>query len=174
MMMIFLLLGCGKTDAEKSLSFSWTGGDFDFTTTAADDSCLDGALEALFMPSGPETPQQFEYPVYLPDFDELPISYEIDLREPFVSMPVTVDAADSAMLSANGVIDEVELGELSYGEPIISKHDKTVHPPWYPSQGGVDVGLRVHNTLTDQSDPVPFVPGRGRRVLWCSAARKTC
>jgi len=120
MMMIFLLLGCGKTDAEKSLSFSWTGGDFDFTTTAADDSCLDGALEALFMPSGPETPQQFEYPIYLPDFDELPISYEIDLREPFVSMPVTVDADGSAMLSASGVIDEVELGEQSYGDCVVT------------------------------------------------------
>mgnify|MGYP007125927303 FL=1 len=51
-------------------------------------------------------------------------------------------------------------GQLSYGEPVISKKDKTEHPPWYPSQAGVDLGLRVHNTLTDQSDPVPFVPGR--------------
>ena len=55
-------------------------------------------------------------------------------------------------------------GELSYGEPIISKHDKTVHPPWYPSQAGQDLGLRVHNTLTETT--VPFIPGRGKRVLW--------
>jgi len=68
---------------------------------------------------------------------------------------------------ADGMVCPCNLfGELSFGEPIISKKDKTEHPPWYPSQGGVDVGLRVHNTLTDQSDPVPFVPGRGRRVLW--------
>ncbi len=57
-------------------------------------------------------------------------------------------------------------GDLSFGEPVISKKEKTEHPPWYPSQAGVDVGLRVHNTLTDQSDPIPFIPGRGRRVLW--------
>lgn len=55
-------------------------------------------------------------------------------------------------------------GDLSFGEPVISKHDKTVHPPWYPSQIGEDLGLRVHNTLTETT--VPFVPGRGRRVLW--------
>ena len=119
-MILLLTLGCAKTDEEKSLGFTWTGGDFDFTTTAADDSCLDGALEALFMPGGPETPQQFEYPVYLPSFDEVPLSYEIDLREPFVSMPVTVDANGEGILSASGVIDPVLLGEVAYGDCVVT------------------------------------------------------
>jgi cysteinyl-tRNA synthetase len=68
---------------------------------------------------------------------------------------------------AEGLVCPCNLfGDLSYGEPIISKKEKTEHPPWYPSQAGEDLGLRVHNTLTDQSDLMPFVPGRGRRVLW--------
>ena len=120
MRLLLLAVGCGKTDEEKSLGFSWDGGDFDFTTTAADDACLDGALEALFMPGGPETPQEFEYPIYLPAFDELPMSYDVDLREPFVGMPVTVDPGDAGMLSATGVMDEVALGLVAYGDCVVT------------------------------------------------------
>ncbi|MFT5686973.1 MAG: hypothetical protein ACI8RZ_007930 [Myxococcota bacterium] len=116
MMLLMLAIGCGKTDEEKSLGFTWTGGDFDFTTTAADDDCLDGALEALFMPGGPESPQEFEYTIYLPGFDEVPVSYDIDLRAPFVGMPVTVDTGADGMLTASGVIDAVALGVVAYGD----------------------------------------------------------
>jgi len=81
--------------------------------------------------------------------------------------PPALDEPPPNAPGAEGMVCPCNLfGSLSYGEPIISKKDKTEHPPWYPSQAGVDVGLRVHNTLTDQSDPVPFIPGRGRRVLW--------
>ena len=116
MMLLMLAAGCGKTDAENTPDFSWTGGDFDFTTTAADDACLDGALEALFMPDGPETPQEFEYTTYLPSLDEVPLSYDIDLRAPFVGMPVTVDTGEDGVLTAAGVNDSVALGVVADGD----------------------------------------------------------
>eukprot|EP00299_Pterocystis_sp_00344_P019187 c9546_g1_i2.p1 GENE.c9546_g1_i2~~c9546_g1_i2.p1 ORF type:complete len:879 (+),score=259.52 c9546_g1_i2:47-2683(+) len=59
---------------------------------------------------------------------------------------------------------------IEFDEPV----KKNNHPPWYQPQNGVDVGLRVNNTLTggqrkgksskDELDP--FIPGNGRRVLW--------
>jgi len=116
MMLLMLATGCGMTDEESPPDFSWVGGDFDFTTTAADDDCLDGALEALFMPGGPEAPQEFEYTIYLPSRDEVPLSYDIDLRSPFVGMPVTVDAGADGMLTAAGIIDSVPLGVVAYGD----------------------------------------------------------
>ena len=119
-MLMLLVIGCGKTDEESALGFSWQGGDFDFTTTATDDACLDGALEALFMPGGPESPQEFEYSIYLPAYDELPIDYDIDLRAPFVGMPVTVTGSTDGLLSANGVMDEVALGVVSYGDCVVT------------------------------------------------------
>jgi hypothetical protein len=121
MMLLILAIGCGGTEAEKSLGFSWSSGDFDFTTLAADDACHDGALEVLFMPEGPESPHDFEYPIYLPAFDELPTSYDIDLREPFVGMPVTVEAGEeTGMLSASGVMEAVALGAVAYGDCVVT------------------------------------------------------
>ena len=68
------------------------------------------------MPSGPEQPQAFAYPIYLPSYDELPASYEIDLREPFVGMPVTVSAGEDGWLVASGVMEAVALGQVAYGD----------------------------------------------------------
>lgn len=120
MMLLILAAACGSTEEEKALGFSWTGGDFDFTTTAAEDACLDGALEALFMPGGPDTPQEFEFPIYLPAYDELPLSYEIDLREPFMGMPITVTAEEDGLLTGSGTMDAVALGAVAYGDCVVT------------------------------------------------------
>lgn len=121
-----LLLACGGRggddgDPADAVDFDWTGGDFQFTTWQVTDTCLDGALEALFMPDGPDAPWDFEYPVYLPAYDELPASYDVDFREPFVGMPVTVTAGSDGTLQVRGaVMEEVELGRGAYGDCVVT------------------------------------------------------
>jgi len=90
------------------------GGDYQFYTEGVEDGCLDGALEALFMPEGPATPHPFEYPVYVPSLEELPMSYAVDFREPFVGMDVTVSQLDETTLQVDGdTMPDVELGVAS-------------------------------------------------------------
>jgi hypothetical protein len=92
-------------------------GEYDFRTEAAVDECLGGALEALFMPEGPETPHAFAYPIYIPGQDELPATYDIDLRAPFIGMPVTVEDAGQGALAVRGaVMESVLLDEVRYGD----------------------------------------------------------
>lgn len=90
-------------------------GDYDFYTVSVLDGCLDGALEALFMPEGREVAHAFSYPIYLPHPDECPLSYEVDFREPFVGMPVTVQATDTGLEVRGSVMDSVLLG-ATYGD----------------------------------------------------------
>ena len=116
-----LTLGCSGTEEEDGSSFSWTGGDFDFETVAVTDTCLSGALEILFMPEGPDVPHQFEYPIYLPTYEELPLTYAIDLREPFVGMEVTVREGEDGDLSIrDSVMDSVALGTGTYGDCVVT------------------------------------------------------
>jgi len=73
------------------------------------------------MPEGPATPNDFEYLIYLPDYEELPMSYSVDLRAPFIEMPVTVDSSDDSTLQIRGsVMDAVELGPATYGDCVVT------------------------------------------------------
>ncbi len=121
MLILLTILACGdKTEDTGPAPFdpsTWTAGEFDFQTIAADDECLEGALEALFMPEGPGTPHDFEFPIALPAYSDLPSSYTVDLRAPFVSMPVTVDSEDGVVFAIRGsLMEEVELGYATYGD----------------------------------------------------------
>lgn len=99
----------------------YTGGDFDFLTVGVEDGCLDGALEALFMPDGPTVANAWEYPVHLPGFDDMPETYPIDLRAPFVGIQVTVEeAGENRMTVANAVMESVLLGEEQYGDCVVT------------------------------------------------------
>jgi len=107
----------GDDDVSQENPADYTGGDFLITTMAVEDGCLDGALEVLFMPDGPATPNAWEYPTYLPPFDEMPKSYAIDLREPFMGIEITVeDAGNYQMRVDDAVMEEVLLGEDRYGD----------------------------------------------------------
>ena len=111
------LIGCSEPIEDDTPSFTWTGGDFDFQTVDVTDSCLNGALEILFMPDGPDVPHRFEYPLYLPSYDEMPLSYSIDLREPFVGMEVTVHEGPDGQLSIrDSIMESVALGAGTYGD----------------------------------------------------------
>ncbi len=99
----------------------YAGGDFDFITVGVEDGCLDGALEALFMPDGPSIPNAWEYPVHLPAFDDMPETYSIDLREPFVGIVVTVEeAGESRMKVEDAIMESVLLGEDQYGDCVVT------------------------------------------------------
>lgn len=112
-MLPLLLFACATSDPAVTLD----AGDYAFRTVAARDECLSGALEALFMPEGPATPHDFTYPVYVPGPDELPATYDVDLREPFVGMPVTVEDAGGGALAVRGaVMDAVLLDAVRYGD----------------------------------------------------------
>ena len=91
-------------------------GEHQFYTVAMADSCLDGALETLFMPEGPASEHAFSYPIYLPGYDELPSSYTIDLREPFVGMDVELDSSDGLTLELRGSVMESVLLGSAYGD----------------------------------------------------------
>lgn len=115
MTLLWLLACAGDSNLEEVKDFQ--GGDFQFSTTIARDECLEGALEALFMPEGPDTPHPFQYLVHVPSTDELPASYDIDLRDPFVGMPVTVEAGEGGAFAIRGsVMDAVLLDETKYGD----------------------------------------------------------
>ena len=121
MFAFLLILACNDKPADSGDPpfdpSTWEAGDFDFQTVAADDECLGGALEALFMPDGPATPHDFEYPIRLPGYDDVPVSYTVDLRAPFLAMPVTVDSEDGVMFTIRGALMEaVELGYAAYGD----------------------------------------------------------
>ena len=107
--MMFLLLACTSNAEFKA-------GDYQVYTVEMSDDCLDGALEALFMPEGRTTPHAFEFPIYVPSLDELPASYEISLREPFVGMPITVTAQGRSLQFEGGVMEEVLVNENRYGD----------------------------------------------------------
>ena len=99
----------------------YVGGEFQFATNAVDDGCLDGALEVLFMPDGPASPDDWQYPTHLPSFDEMPTTYAIDLREPFVGIVITMeDAGNHKMMIEDAVMQEVLLGEDRYGDCVVT------------------------------------------------------
>ena len=90
--------------------------DHQVTTHQVDDTCFDGAMTLLFMPNGEESPQNFQYPVYIPSLEELPLTYEVSLREPFVGMTLTATAADDGAIAiGDGRMEEVLLG-ATFGE----------------------------------------------------------
>jgi len=118
-MMSFMLLAtlyaCKKDDPDaENISEDLEalyGVDHQITTQSVADQCFDGAMNALFMPQGADTPQDFLYPVYIPSLDELPLSYEISLREPFVGMEVTAEDGGSGSINiVDGHMEEVVLG----------------------------------------------------------------
>lgn len=97
-------------------------GDYQFYTIAAEDECLDGALEALFMPEGRDEEHPFEFPVYVPSIDETPLSYQVDFREPFLGMPVTVEETSTGLAIRGSVMEAVLLNEPQYGDCVATMH----------------------------------------------------
>ena len=111
MILLLSLLGCSKDSSELDADqFSeFYGVDHRITTQSVNDQCFDGAMNALFMPQGADTLQIFQYPVYIPKI-ELPLTYEISLREPFIGLEITAEAGADGESTVSGRMEEVELG----------------------------------------------------------------
>ena len=145
-MLLFTLLACTGPVGEAAFK----GGDYEVATVAMTDDCLDGALEALFMPKGRDTPQVFEYPVYVPGLDELPLTYDISLREPFVGVEMTVDAAPEGLRASSDVIDAVLLNEPLYGDCVSSLQAKVDLLPDSSSSGTGKAELTMSDFLGEE------------------------
>lgn len=78
---------CGESADGDTVALAT--GEFVVQTTLVDDGCLDGGLNLLFMPNGTGTPWEWPMPVTIHAEDELPVTYDIELREPFGQMTVT-------------------------------------------------------------------------------------
>lgn len=112
---LLLILACSGDDTSSAGELA--SGDYQFWTTHADDGCLDGALEALFMPVGPEESHPFEDLIYIPAPEELPLTYEVSFREPFVGMAVTaIDGGEGRVAFTDSLIEDVLLNEALYGD----------------------------------------------------------
>ncbi len=97
---------CGDKDGDSGAEF--TEGEFQFTTIEVDDQCYDGAFRALFMPDG--EPSDWQYPIELPAFADMPVSYTAQLQEPFGDIEVTVTEAGTDQMTISGaVLADVEL-----------------------------------------------------------------
>jgi len=106
----------GGADADVR-GFEFPAGQFQFTTTAIDDGCLDGGLHPLYMPEGTGTPKEWDYPIHLYPTEELPKTYGIELREPFGEMTVQVERVSAGEERARGVQNTgVQLGEAQFGQ----------------------------------------------------------
>jgi hypothetical protein len=103
-----LLMGCDPSDDPAD----FTSGDFQFSTQAVSDGCLDGGMEVLFMPEG--IPTEFANPIYIPAVDELPATYEIDLQDPFSEMEVTVTGDEDTRTVTGAVNNNVEFDDDNY------------------------------------------------------------
>ena len=114
MIWFLAFLACNKgnnSEIPEGFPAEFYGTDHQITTYIVEDACFDGAMNALFMPQGNDSPQEFEYPVYIPSLDELPLTYEISLREPFVGMEMTASAGSDGIIEiGDAQMEEVALG----------------------------------------------------------------
>lgn len=122
-----------------------TGGDYQFFTVAAEDACLDGALEAVFMPEGPATPHPFEFPVGLPAPDATPSTYDVSFREPFVGMTVTVESDGDTLVIADSVIQAVRLDADRYGDCDVTISIDAVITPVGSNTADGEANLSISN-----------------------------
>jgi len=100
-MILILLCACAdknpSADFEEESTYDWPGGVFQMTSTAVEDSCLDGGFVPLFLPEGGESTSDWEHLIEMPSWTDMEFgsSYTIDLQEPFSSMAVTVSRGEA-------------------------------------------------------------------------------
>lgn len=140
--MLWTLIGCGAGP--------WVEGEYQFYTLTVQDACLDGAMEIIFMPNGPASEHLFEYPVFVPHPKNTPDSYDIDLRAPFLGMPVTVETTDFGLGVRGSVMESVLLNESQYGDCVTTM---SVDVDLYAIEEGLmtgDARLDVSNARGDE------------------------
>jgi hypothetical protein len=145
------LIACsGGSDSGSDWSpADFAGGNFQFTSTDVDDSCLDGAFVAVFLPEGAGTTSDWQYPVELPAWSNLPATMEVQLQEPFSTMEVTIEAGqgEGMMTIASAVQTDVEfdadnnpgcLVEMGISVDLVIDDDANVHGSSTMATGSFD------------------------------------
>lgn len=135
-----LVVACaGAAGSDDTIDFET--GDFTVRTTVVDDRCLDGGLNLLFMPNGVETPWEWPFPVRIHAERELPITYDIALRQPFGEMTVTASDAGVDLQTLVAEKNEaVLLGEAQFGNCVADMN------------ATVQVRLVAHDEVTGFAD----------------------
>ena len=151
MMLASLLMACsGGSDSGTDWSpTDFAGGNFQFTSTDVDDSCLDGAFVAVFLPEGTGTTSDWQYPIELPAWSNLPATLDVQLQEPFSTMEVTIEAgqSDGMMTIASAIQTDVEfdadnnpgcLVEMGISVALVIDDDTNVHGSATMATGSFD------------------------------------
>jgi len=113
---IGLLIGCQPTDETDG---EFVGGRFNFETYAVTDTCLDGALEAVYLPEGPGTTNPICTPIYLPAVEELPYIGGIPLGPPFQPIEVTITGEGNARAFEGAENESIELDPDTYPDCVV-------------------------------------------------------
>jgi hypothetical protein len=103
-------VACKPSEGEGDFA----GGQFQFTTTAVSDACFDGGLEAVFLPGGAGSTNDFANTIYVAGDDELPWTGEIALPDPFSAVEVTVTGDATSRSFAGADNTGVELDADAY------------------------------------------------------------
>lgn len=130
MFFLFFLTACASSKSDTSSTEAFQGGVFQFTSVAVDDYCLDGAFSVLFLPDG--TSSDWQYPIELPNYEDLPQSYVVSLQAPFTDMGITTSAGSNRSIV---ISDGLQLGIL---------FDETSYPDCI-----VDLGIEALITVID-------------------------
>ena len=109
-----LFIACADKDGgDSGATEGFAGGTFQFTTNAVTDSCMDGAFEVIFMPEG--TANAWATTTELPATEDLPVSYQIEIQQPFSAMDVTVsDGGENVLTVGDAAQSGVELDADSW------------------------------------------------------------
>jgi hypothetical protein len=101
--LLLALCACDPKNGDTAAGADdFTAGSFVFTSTAVQDGCLDGAFETLFLPEGTGTTSDWQYPVELPAWADLPATYTVQLQEPFGDVEVTVTEGGAGAMRVDG------------------------------------------------------------------------
>lgn len=154
MIALLLLFACGGNDPDSDASAfdpaAWEGGDFDVDVVTVDDDCLGGAFEALFMPDGPAETETLDYTLRLPGYADLPDAYAMDLRAPFLSMPVTAETNDGVAFQLRGdTVTDLPMGFASYGDCTITA---VVNADFKPSDQSTAFGSATIDVSNPRGD----------------------
>ena len=111
---VLLVAACGTdtagTDASGPAATEFAGGDFQLYVRGVTDGCLDGGLQALFMPDGNDQPYALRNVSLIPALADLPKTYVLKLEAPFAGMDITARAAGEGNIElVDGKQDDVVL-----------------------------------------------------------------
>ena len=171
--LLMLCSACGGGDGGAADTIDFATGEFTVQTHIVDDRCLDGGLNLLFMPEGVDTPWEWPFPITIHAEKDLPITYDIELRQPFGQMTMTAtDSGVNQQLLVSETNVGVLLGEAQFGN-CAADIDATVQMRIERSDSGSGLGdLTLSNPRSDDGRCPPEMPPSCQVLLSFEAQRR--